>query len=222
MNAPAPNNSNRRSMIAKIHVAKKQLDMMDDDYRQLLFNTTGKVSSAKCSDAELAQIVKAFEAKGFKPLPTKGRKTADHPSARKARALWISLYHLGEVRNSSEKALESFARQQLQVARLQWADQSQSYKLIEALKAMAQRGGWDQNVSNASGDRKVRLLNLRLCEAILVKLKKAELCPIDWTLNMVADRLFDMPIGKPPYDRFVTEDRVTLARRMGELLRRHS
>lgn len=210
--------SYRRSMIAKIHVAKKQLGMVDDDYRQLLFNSTGKVSSAKCSDAELNQIIKALENKGFKALSSKGSKAADHPSAKKARALWISLHHLGAVRNSSERALESFAREQLQVARLQWADQSQSYKLIEALKAMANREGWDQNVPyGVLGQDKLVLLNKRLCEAILLKIKAADLCPADWDLADAADRLCGMPLDR--FSPFRVEELIKLARALGHILR---
>ena len=58
--------------------------------------------------------------------------------------MWISLYNLGAVRNPSEEALEAFATRQLRVERLQWANQSHCYKLIEALKAMAERAGWHQ------------------------------------------------------------------------------
>ena len=37
--------------------------------------------------------------------------------ARKARALWISLYHLGAVHNPSEEALEAMARNEVQQGR---------------------------------------------------------------------------------------------------------
>ena len=91
---------------------------------------------------------------GWKPVLTRGGKAgaapaskpraADHPVALKARALWISLHHLGVVRDASDRALEAFAKRQLSVERLQWADQSQGFRLIEALKAMGGRAGWVQ------------------------------------------------------------------------------
>ncbi|MFX8708345.1 regulatory protein GemA, partial [Acinetobacter baumannii] len=68
-----------------------------------------------------------------------------HPMARKARALWISLHKLGVVHNPSEQALEAFAKRQLGCEKLVWARQSDAYRLIEALKSMAERAGWRQH-----------------------------------------------------------------------------
>ena len=79
----------RRSMLGKIHIAKKQLAMDDDDYRQLLFEETGLASASKCSEAQLTRVIDRLKGLGFKPLPKAGAKAAQHPMARKARALWI-------------------------------------------------------------------------------------------------------------------------------------
>ena len=98
----------RRAMLAKIHVARKELGIVEDYYRQILVDQTGHLSAKHCSDAELAKVLDALKAKGFKPKsrsPRTGQQRADHPMARKARALWLSLYHLGAVRNPDEKAL---------------------------------------------------------------------------------------------------------------------
>src|SRR5690606_20778762 len=104
---------------------------------------TGKLSAAECTEAELATLIAWLQSKGFRPLPKAGGKAgASHPVARKARALWISLYHLGVVHNPSEQALEAFAARQVGCERLAWMRQGQGDKLIEALKAMAERAGW--------------------------------------------------------------------------------
>ena len=195
-----PVDQRRRAMLAKVHVAKKQLQLDEDDYRQILLEESGRTSSADCTEAELERVLKRFEAKGFKPLPKAGGKTAanrpaQHPVARKARALWISLHHLGAVDSPSEKALESFAKRQLKCERLVWADQRQGYKLIEALKAMADRHGWSQ--VDASGDAwSVPKLKERLCEAIVAKLAAAGEIPADWTMNTAAFRLCGIEVGK--------------------------
>ncbi len=91
--------------------------------------------------------------------------------AKKARALWISLYQLGAIGDASEAGLETFGRRQLGVERLQWADQSEGFRLIEALKSMAQRAGWDQRVPARmkSADRG-RLLKERLVGAQIARL----------------------------------------------------
>ncbi|MCU0946789.1 MAG: regulatory protein GemA [Porphyrobacter sp.] len=208
--APDPR---RRAMIAKLHVAKKQLALAEDDYRQILFEETGHTSAADCDARGLEKVLKRLEAKGFRPLPKKGVPgAAQHPMARKARALWISLYHLGAVRNSSERALEAFAQRQLGCERLVWAKQSDAFRLIEALKAMAERNGWPQT-DGASP----RALNEALCQAILWKLKGAGEVPADWTIDTAAFRLAGIETGaEGPMD---AEAYQRLAAVLGEKLR---
>jgi phage gp16-like protein len=183
-------------MIAKIHVAKKQLALADDDYRQILLDVAGRTSSGDCTDAELEKVIKRFEQLGFKPIHKNAQsaRPAQHPVARKARALWISLYHLNAVRSPDEKALESFAKRQLGCERLVWANQSHGYRLIEALKAMAERHGWAQ--TDAHGHA-ISVMKLRegLCEAILARLKAAGEVPADWTIDIAAFRLCGIEPG---------------------------
>lgn len=188
--------AHRRAMLAKVHLAKKQIGIDEDDYRQILLEETGRTSAGDCTEAELERVLRRFEALGFKPLPKPGgaNRPAQHPVARKARALWISLHHLGAIDSPSEKALEAFARRQLKCERLVWADQRQGYRLIEALKAMAQRHGWPQ--VDASGAALSSLkLNEGLCQAILWKLKGADAIPADWTIDTAAFRLCGIEPG---------------------------
>jgi phage gp16-like protein len=213
-------NPRRRAMTAKIHIAKKQLQLDEDDYRQILLDESGRTSSGDCTEAELERVLKRFEALGFKPLPKVGAtgatRPAQHPVARKARALWISLYHLCAVESPSEKALESFAKRQLKCERLVWANQSDGYKLIEALKAMAVRHGWPQ-VDPQGAALSTRELHEGLCRAILWKLKGADEIPADWTIDIAAFRLCGIetgaegPMGAEAYQ--------TLAQALGKKLR---
>jgi phage gp16-like protein len=166
----------RRGMIAKVKVAQKQLGLDEDTYRALLQRVTGKRSAADLNVAELEAVIGDLVDHGFKPTVIVGGninagKTAaiaraDHPSARKARAMWISLHQLGVVRDPSEKALEAFAARQLKIDRLQWADVGDVYKLIEALKAMAERAGWSQDLAGIPAALHVPTLKARLQTAI--------------------------------------------------------
>lgn len=184
----------RRSMLAKVHIAKKTLGLCDDDYVAVLIRETGRSSAGDCTQAELATVLRAFEARGFSAkarAPGKssgGPRPADHPSARKARALWISLGLLGAIADPSERALETFARRQLGCDRLQWANQALTYKLVEALKAIAERHGWSQSVEGIRPAAIGTVLKRRLCEALLAKLVEAELVP-DWTAERAAFEL---------------------------------
>lgn len=166
----------RRGMIAKVHLGAKELGLAEGDRRDLMELVTGKRSAADCSDDELDAILANYRSKGWTPTVLGGgrpaqmrtmgmpykRPAADHPVARKARAMWISLYQLGVVQNRSEAALEAFARRQLKVEALSWADQSQGFRLIEALKAMAERAGWSQDVGDLEGAEAGELLKARL------------------------------------------------------------
>ena len=165
----APARQMGKSLLAKVHIAKKDLGLDDDTYRDVLEAVTGKRSAAGLDASELDAVLKHFKARGWKPAVVKGgksgaadsaqtRRRADHSVAKKARALWISLHQLGVVENPSEQALEAFAKRQLGVDRLQWADQGQGFKLIEALKRMAQRAGWDQSGSTEAIVERLEIL----------------------------------------------------------------
>jgi phage gp16-like protein len=194
VNAPArqtsidPSQQRRRVLLAKVHIAKKQLGLADDDYRAIVFQHCGAMSAADATEAQLAAIVQHFGQRGFKAtamgVPGRRAPAVDTPSARKARSLWISLHQLGVVRNPSDQALEEFARRQLQTEHWRWSDQSLAYRLIEALKAMAKRHGWevgDGRHAKLSGSK------MRLLKAILAKLVAAGIAHPDWT---VPDALF--------------------------------
>lgn len=223
MNAPATNFArpasfdrgaqHRRAMLAKINVARHQLNMVEDDYRQLLFDATGKTSLKECSEAEMDAVLTRLKGLGFKPVPKKGERSAQHPMARKARALWISLHQLGVVHNPSEQALEAFARRQLGCDRLVWARQSDAYRLIEALKDMASRNGWSQ-----TGASSPRELQHSLCEAILQRLKDRAAIPADWTIDIAAFRLCGIETGATE-GGYGAEDYARLAGALGARLR---
>lgn len=201
MNTPArfAPDPRRRGMIAKVHVAKKALGLIDDDYRAIIFDVAGKTSAADCTDGQLKELLKRFAARGFTAQAKAGKpraaRPADTPLAKKARAMWISLYHLCAVDDPSERALEAFAKRQLGCDRLQWANQAQGYKLVEALKAMAIRRGWRQD--ELPRVDQVRVLKLRLCDAILARLKRVTLAPRTWTLDDAAFRLLGMERSGP-------------------------
>lgn len=191
----------RRAMLAKVQIARQQLRIAEDDYRQILMDETGKLSCKDLDESGLAKVLKRMERLGFKAVPKGGKsRVADYPMARKARALWISLHQLGVVRNPSEQAFEAFACRQLHCEVFTWARQSEGYKLIEALKDMAQRAGWDQ-----SGHPSPVQLQERLCLAIVRKLHAAGIVPTEWTLNDAAwklcGELLQGPVGAEQYQR---------------------
>lgn len=220
--APAtynPAQQRRRGLLAKVHIAKKSLGLSDDDYGAVLLRVTRNASAADCTEQQLEAVVREFEAKGFsaKARP-KGVRAADHPGAGKARALWISLHHLGAIGNATEAALETFAKRQLGGSRLQWADQSQVYKLIEALKAIAERHGWGQSLEGVRPGSEIVVLKRRLVLALLVKLRTIELVPVDWRVERAAFEFGGIEIAS--VDTASASELDLIARVFGEKLRR--
>ncbi len=214
-----PAQARRRQLTAKAHVAKKALGLADDDYRAVLLRETGKMSAADMTIAELTKVVEAFARQGFTTTARpKGPRPADHPAARKARALWISLHHLGGIDNPAEPALEAFARRQLGVERMQWADQARCYRLIEALKAIAERHGWSQDLSGVKPEAKLIVLKRRLVEAILAQCFAAGLIPTGWDLRTAAYRLAGITIDAP-YLSMSLGDLDLVAKALGAKLR---
>lgn len=211
----------RRSLIGKVKVAQKQLGLDEDTYRGMLFEVAGKTSAADLSEAELVRVVEHMKQRGFKALPGKARgargRAADHPMARKARAMWISLYHLNAVNNQSERALEAFARRQLGVEALQWANQAQGYKLIEALKEMAERHGWSQRRIFKDPGRQVHALKHGLAEAILVKMVAQGQAFAGWTIQQASWSLCG--IGDPDRVYLPTQELEDITRALGNKLR---
>lgn len=167
----------RRAAVVKVQIARRDLGLDEDTYRAILSRITGRASASDCTDAQLGVVLDEFKAKGWKPKVVQGGRkaprakpaAADQAVAKKARAMWISLHQLGVVRDPSEGALEAFARRQLGVERLRWTVPSEAYSLIEALKKMAERAGWSQDLSGVAAARHVPVLKARLAAAIAAR-----------------------------------------------------
>lgn len=140
----------RVRLIRLLHVAKRDLRLQDDVYRQVLLTASnGRASSS--SDMTLPELELAlsrFKRDGFrvrtkgnskpdKPTPT--RRHADDPEARKIRALWLMLHELGAVQNPSEAALAAYVKRLTKVDDLHWINGQQAETLIETLKKWALR-----------------------------------------------------------------------------------
>lgn len=188
--APISNPANRRALIAKVHLGAKDLRLDEETRRALMARVTGHRSASDCDEDDLVMVLNEYRRLGWKPATPQQimatqraqsvtrRKAANHPMAKKARAMWISLHQLGVVRDPSEKALEAFGARQLKVDRLQWADQSQGFRLIEALKGMAERAGWSQDLAMIKPDRQVWSLKARLVNAQLEALGRPSMMAI--------------------------------------------
>jgi len=137
-----PNQKN----LAKIHIAKKDLGLSDDAYRDVLRNVCGKDSAAKLTDNQATRVLRYFESRGWKPKAQRSLPGLTLPrdgQSRKIQALWITMHKAGKVRNSSDKALLAMVKRVTGVDRLEWCTDIQKSAVIESLKQWAKREGVD-------------------------------------------------------------------------------
>lgn len=139
----------RKQLIAKIHVAKKQLKLDDDSYRGLILGATDdKADSCKdCTEYHLEQVMTAMVNQGFKPVVTTSkvklspvtRDKADPTQVDKIRAQWIDMHQQGIIRDRSDTAIQRFAKRLTKVDRLDWLDTKQCQTVLAALKNMQKK-----------------------------------------------------------------------------------
>lgn len=129
--------ANRTALIAKLHVAKKQLGMMDEEYRAFLEKVTGKRSAADLDDAQLHKVLIRLGDAGFKPKKSAAPGGKAHV-ARVAK-LWAELAATGVLKDASDTALRSFVQRQTGVSAPQFLNPKQANKVIEGLKSWIAR-----------------------------------------------------------------------------------
>lgn len=159
----------RQNMLAKLHIARKQLGLEEEEYRSLLETVTGKRSAAELNTSEFVRVMERFVQMGFRvdgrkkpssqtsPKSGRGKKptqklspqTRDKPELEKTqvdkiRALWIDGYHAGVIRNRYESGLNGFVRKRFKCDRVEWLTWEQAQKCIEAIKSMIDRGKKDE------------------------------------------------------------------------------
>ncbi len=66
-NTKKSKNQYRNALLAKAHIAKKELCLADELYRAIIFDEFGVKSAANLSNRELKQLIARFETKGFRP-----------------------------------------------------------------------------------------------------------------------------------------------------------
>lgn len=117
----------RRSLMAKLHIARKDLRLDEDTYRAMLENLTGKRSAADCTDRQLVMLVAALRKRGWRDSRPKGPKV--RPEFEEA------LGKINALRLDTKKPwtyVESIAKRMYGVG-LSWLDGEQLRGVITAM-----------------------------------------------------------------------------------------
>ena len=121
-----------RKKLAVIHIAKQELGLGDDEYRQILWSCCRVRSACEIGTTrEFVTVMKALERLGWK-----GASKRKSTQLNKCKKLWGLLYGAGKVRNGSEEACKSFVRK----ITPQMTPSGMS-RAIEALKGWCDREG---------------------------------------------------------------------------------
>ncbi|NHO33308.1 DUF1018 domain-containing protein [Acetobacter sp. LMG 1637] len=126
-------NAGRQSLITKIHVARKDLALEVETYRDILGRVTGHTSCAACSIGQLEDVLKEMKRLGFR-VKAGRRRVETSAAVRKVWAIWREM--APALRSEgSEAALRAFVKRTAGVDAPEFLDDEGAQKVIEALKA---------------------------------------------------------------------------------------
>lgn len=134
----------KTKLIQLIHVAKTQLGLDDELYREVIESCTGKTSSKLLSIPQLESVLTRMKQLGFQVESkdkTGVKNLADDAQSRLIRHLWLQLHNAGQVRNSSETALAKFVENKVGVSALQFLSTKNADMIINHLRQWCKRCG---------------------------------------------------------------------------------
>lgn len=126
----------RASLITLMHVARRELRLDEDTYKDALHTATGKTSCRDMTQAELSKALAAFEKRGFK-VRSKPQNRALKPATvtAKVRAIWRLMHAQGFLGSDSEAALNAWVRKQ--TASANGGEGVANYQWLERVPALA-------------------------------------------------------------------------------------
>ena len=138
-----PKFNKKLNLIKLIHVAKTKLGLDDDVYRDILESTTGKTSSKLLTPAQLEAVLDRLKQLGFEVESNKTgvKNLASDAQSKLIRHLWLQLYHAGQVKNGSEKALAKFIENRVKVSALPFLSSESADMVINHLRQWCKRCG---------------------------------------------------------------------------------
>ena len=136
-------------LLAKIHIAKKELGLEDGIYRDILWRKFKVTTSKALANSQAMVLIHHFEALGWNPKPgtrnpelktkyddQKGDIYSATPAQkRKIEAMWHDIYR----GNDETKHLRQFLWNHFKVSDIRFLNKDKAYDVIEGLKAMKQR-----------------------------------------------------------------------------------
>lgn len=130
----------RKALLAKVHIARKELALNEETYRAMLVSVTGHNSAADLNAQQLEAVLKSLKAAGFKPKAAK--KFGKRPNVAAGKEVLLSKIEalLADAKRPWSYA-DAMAQRMFKVEKLSWLDEMQLRKLMQALIIDAKRNG---------------------------------------------------------------------------------
>lgn len=139
------NADKRQMLIAKIHIAKKDLGLDDDTYRDVLVRVTGKDSCKLMTNAELVAVCREYKRLGFIPKQAQTKSQAKPKYGKKP----STIHNRQDLINKIEAMLSdmglhwnyahSMAKHMFGVDFVHWLEAKRLYKVAQALAVYQKR-----------------------------------------------------------------------------------
>lgn len=127
--------------LSRIHIAKAQLGLDDDTYRALLARIAGVRSAKDLNQLQMRAVLAEFQRLGWTPRPGTRQGRAKPRPAKSRKAIMGKVEALLAEAKRPWSYADSMARHMFAVERVEWLDDNQLQRLMQALIIDAQRHG---------------------------------------------------------------------------------
>lgn len=128
----------RRNMLAKIHIAKKDLGLSEDAYRAILAGIGGVESAGDLDLGGLNDVLAHMQRLGFEPKRSKATGTLPKDKAGQIKRIWAQCFSL---RRPVPEYADGMAKKMFGIAKVQWCNPVQLRAVSIALTYQQQREG---------------------------------------------------------------------------------
>ena len=124
----------RNRLYRAVRAACRRLGIDEDERKSIQLDVIGKLSMTDMTVGEIGRLLDRLNKDWSGPMGHRAH-------VGKIRALWWTLYWLGEIDSTHDSALDAFVQRQTCLSALRFLDHRKAPAVIEALKSWAERAG---------------------------------------------------------------------------------